>query len=314
MITEIASPKHLWREMRRELFLMLLVSCLAYYFHHHVYTFELDIPEGALGIFGLAITFFVIFRSNKVYERWWEARIIWGQVVNDSRTWAMKVMALINIDTARDGLTTQQIQKTQHELIYRHLAFINALRMHLRHQQDWDELAEYIEPDELKELLYKANKPTHLIHKQAQCLEEFFGKGVEQGRYKVEMLNILRSMYDDQGKCERIKNTPFPKHYTFLTDVTVWCYAAMICVYFVSQFRIVLKADMDILTIPMATAVGAIIVGLERLAKFHEDPFDMEIHTTPMSALCRSIEIDLREQLGETVKIGPLVPDHGVLR
>lgn len=313
MITEIASPKHLWREMRRELFIMLLVSCAAYYFHHHVYSFQLDIPDGALGIFGLAITFFVIFRSNKVYERWWEARIIWGQVVNDSRTWAMKVTTLINLNTAKDGINQQEIESLQKDLIYRHLAFINALRMHLRRQQDWDDLSEYLGTDELKKLLYKANKPTHLIHEQARRLEEFFAKGVEQGRYKVEMLNVLRSLYDDQGKCERIKNTPFPKHYTFLTDVTVWCYAAMICVYFVSQFRIVLKADMDILTIPMATAVGAVIVGLERLAKFHEDPFDQDIHTTPMSALCRSIEIDLREQLGETVKLGPLEADHGVL-
>ncbi len=314
MVIELTGPRHLWREMRKELFLMLLISCLAYYFHHHVYSFELDIPEGALGIFGLAITVFIIFRTNKVYERWWEARIIWGQIVNDSRSWAMKVMALINADTAHEGISDQQVSKVQKELIHRHLAFINALRMHLRRQEDWDELAEYLAPDELEHLLRTTNKPTQLIHKQAQRLEEFFAKGVESGRYKIELLNLLRSLYDDQGKCERIKNTPFPKHYTFLTDITVWCYAAMICVYLVSQFRIVLKADMDILTIPLATAVGTIIVGLERLAKFHEDPFDMEIHTTPMSTLCRSIEIDLREQLGETTTLKPLEPEQGVLR
>ena len=149
MVIELTGPRHLWREMRKELFLMLLISCLAYYFHHHVYSFELDIPEGALGIFGLAITVFIIFRTNKVYERWWEARIIWGQIVNDSRTWAMKVMALINADTAYEGISDQQVSKVQKELIHRHLAFINALRMHLRRQEDWDELAEYLAPEEL---------------------------------------------------------------------------------------------------------------------------------------------------------------------
>lgn len=192
------------------------------------------------------------------------------------------------------------------------LAKMHACCVHLRRQQDWDELAEFLAPEELEALLQQTNKPTQLIHKQARRLEESFAKGVEQGRYKIELLNVLRSLYDDQGKCERIKNTPFPKHYTFLTDITVWCYAAMICVYLVSQFRIVLKADLDILTIPLVTAVGTIIVGLERLAKFHEDPFDLAIHSTPLSTLCRTIEIDLREQRGESTCLKPLEPERGV--
>lgn len=313
MIVKIEGPRILWQEMRWELVSMFFIAGLAYYFRHYVYSFELDIPDGALGIFGLAITFFVIFRSNKIYDRWWEARIIWGQIVNDSRTWAIQVMTWINPRNARTDLDAINVNQIQKRLIYRHIAFINALRMHLRRQDDWNELEEFIDPEELKVLLEKSNIPTHINQKQALVLENFFDSGVEQGRYKLEMMKLLQSMYDNQGKCERIKNTPFPMHYTFLTDISVWAYAIVICIYIVSQFRIFLKADLDFLTIPIAAIVGAVIIGLERLAKFHEDPFDLEVHDTPMSTLCRSIEIDLREQLGETDTPETLKPDYGVL-
>ena len=98
-----------------------------------------------------------------------------------------------------------------------------------------------------------------------------------------------------------------------LKHTTRWGYALAICVFIVGEFSFVLRADLSWITILLATFVGSIIVGLEHLAKFHEDPFDLEIHDTPMTTLCRTIEIDLKEMLGETDIPAPLEPEDGVL-
>lgn len=313
MIVEIKSPKYLWRELRTEMIVMFVVSSATFYLDKYVYNFQLAFPDAALGIFGLAITFFVIFRSNKVYDRWWEARIIWGQVVNDSRTWVMKVLVHINAKNASEGWNEASIEELKKRLVYRHLAFINSLRLGLRRQEQGPTLARYLAKEELETVLQKANTTTHLNKEQAREVEAFFKSGVEQGRYKLEMLDLLRGLYDDQGKCERIKNTPFPMHYTWLTDIAVWGYAIVICIYIVEQFEINMKADLNWITIPLATVIGSMIVGLERLAKFHEDPFNLQVHDTPMETLCRSIEIDLREMLDEKTELKPLQPKEGVL-
>ncbi len=313
MVVSVKGPKHLWQEMKVEVVVVYLFSILFYYLNYHVYSFQIDFPESAIGIFGLAITFFVIFRSNKVYDRWWEARIIWGQIVNDSRTWAMQVLTLINADNAHVDKSAGSIDTIRKRLVYRQIAWINALRMGLRREDTFVQLGEFLEPSELEEVLGATNRATRLNLEQAKEIEAFFKEGVEQGRYKLEMLDLIRSLYDQQGKCERIKNTPFPMHYTLLTDIAVWAYALAICVYVIGEFGFQLKADLNWLTIPLASSIAITIIGLEHLAKFHEDPFDLEVHDTPMSALCRTIEIDLKEMLGEKEIPIALEPEDGVL-
>ena len=313
MVVTVKGPKHLLQEMRVEIIVVLLFSCLFYYLNNHVYSFRIDFPESAIGIFGLAITFFVIFRSNKVYDRWWEARIIWGQIVNDSRSWAAQVLTLVNSQNTAQGLDQQNLKEVQRRLVFRHLAWINSLRMGLRKEDEYNLLSEFLAPEELADLMSYSNKTTKLGLTQAQEIDGFFKEGVEQGRYKLQMLELIQSMYDQQGKCERIKNTPFPKHYTVLTDLAVWGYALAICVYVIGEFGFQIKTDFNWLTIPLASTIAIIVIGLEHLAKFHEDPFDRKIHDTPMTTLCRTIEIDLKELLGETVIPEIIEPEDGVL-
>ena len=153
MVVTVKGPKHLLREMRVEIIVIFLFSCLVYLLENYVLSYALDVPESAIGIFGLAITFFVIFRSNKVYDRWWEARIIWGQIVNDSRTWATQTLTLINSKNASENFDKEEITALKKRLVFRHLAWINSLRMSLRKEDTFDQLSEYLSPQELDELL-----------------------------------------------------------------------------------------------------------------------------------------------------------------
>jgi putative membrane protein len=262
----------------------------------------------AIGLIATVVGIFIVFRFNEAYQRWWEARILWGALVNDSRSFAREVITLLTPRRVPSIASDEDAAKVHTELVYRHLAYCNALRLSLRGQDSWDELAPFISAEELRELQSYANKPTRLDHTQGQRLTQLIGADTAQQVLLMQFDSTLNRLYDVQGGCERIKNTAFPDDVRFISRSLVWISAIAVPVAFLSAHR-----QIRVIEVFAVVVISLSFMVVEQLGAQLKNPFENEDNDTPMTALCRTIEIDLRQQLGETDTPPPIEPVGGVL-
>ena len=281
---------------------------------------NISIPFAPISVTGIAVAFYIGFKNSQSYDRFWEARKIWGGVVNYSRTWTNQVLTYVNNQYAADPLPSEALHDTHHDLIYRHIAWINALRIQLRKttmldrdnlsyvpdfqlQQDrecTDQIGAFLKKKEFKEVMAKVNTATHLVKNQGQALRNLEREGLIENFRFVDMMQTLEELYNLQGKCERIKNTPFPRQYAYFSAVFTWIFAALLPFGLVGEFGQFGEEAYVWLTIPFSVLISWIFTTIEVVGDNSEDPFENYVNDVPMTALCRTIEIDLREMLGET--------------
>ena len=262
----------------------------------------------AIGLIATVVGIFIVFRFNEAYQRWWEARILWGGLVNESRSFAREVITLLTPRRVPGIGSEEDAAKLHTELVYRHLAYCNALRLSLRKQDTWEDLASFLGEDELTELKNYANKPTRLDRSQAERIAQVIGTDTAQQVLLMQFDSTLNRLYDIQGGCERIKNTAFPDEVRFISRGLVWLSAIAVPIAFLSADRHI--RAIEVLAV-IVISLSFMIV--EQLGASLKNPFENEDNDTPMTALCRTIEIDLRQQLGETKIPPPIEPIGGVL-
>ncbi|NQV24947.1 MAG: hydrogenase [Rhodopirellula sp.] len=265
------------------------------------------LPFGVVSMLATALAIFLAFRNNSAYDRWWEARKIWGGIVNSSRTFGRQVMSL----TSLSGQPPESVAAYQQELIYRHIAWINALRLQLRKESSWDEIKPFLSAEEFEWVMARQNHATQLVQKQGLRIAAGIQDGlVTESRY-LEMLDeTLTALYDLQGKAERIKNTPLPRQYDYFPRVFLFLFVTLLPSGMITEL---VKVGSEWMVIPLATLVSSVFYVLMRVGEYDEDPFEGRYSDTPMTALCRTIEIDMREQLGEINLPPKLEPVDGIL-
>ncbi|WP_245328327.1 bestrophin family protein [Hymenobacter aquaticus] len=278
------------------------------------------IPWQPVATLGIAVSFYIGFKNNGSYDRFWEGRQLWGGIVNASRTWAIKALEFVTsvVDAPNveaPAASAHELSHRHRQLVYRHLAWCNALRLNLRRQPElWDEqVAPFLDADESEVMRRKQNPPAHLLRKQAAELrilrEE---RGLLNDFQHVSMVETLEQLYTLQGGCERIKNTPFPRQYAFFSYVFVWLFTALLPLGLLGEFS-KLGPTHVWLTVPFSVLVSWVFNTIEVVGHTSENPFDNQMNDVPMTALCRSIEIDLREMLGETTLPSRLEPIDDIL-
>lgn len=287
----------------RPLLFMTVYSSFVYAFNL-VYP-RLSIPVTPVSLLGVGLSIFLGFKNNAAYDRWWEARKIWGGIVNASRTFAAQVMTFISLHHGAPKEKKKKIREFQKKLIYRHIAWLNALRLNLRRQSTWEELDAFLEKDDAQALKAAKNKPTMINHQQAVIIQEAYEMGLLDSYHRIELLNTLKEFYSLQGMCERIKNTPLPRYYSYFTRLFWYFYAGILPFTLLEPF-----GRYGVLLSVLIAYAFWLIEGSGRLTA---DPFENIVTDTPMTALCRTIEIDMRQQLGETELPPPLQPVDGVL-
>lgn len=249
----------------------------------------LDLPVVPVTIVGGALAIFLGFRNNSAYDRWWEARKIWGGIVNTSRTLSSHIMTFPS--KKHGDATLEEIEEWRKSIIYRQICWLYTLKFHLRKQVKWDKLLEYMGKEEFDELMHKTNKPAQLLHNQNQAIAYAFEKGMIDNFRHMELAKLVQELYNMQGMCERIKNTVFPFYYNYFTQVFLWIF--IICLPFS------LAPLMGFMAIPMSIGISFIFYILDKSGEITEDPFEGRAADTPMSTITRSIEIDLLEMLGQ---------------
>ena len=283
----------------------------------------LRLPFLPISTIGIAVSFYVGFKNNSAYDRFWEGRKIWGGIVNASRTWANAVLTYVPAGKA----------EARRELLYRHLAWINALRMQLRKtsrflepntarttkrrmrlhanhmRMDWSaELRPFLSASELAEVTARANPATQLLRAQAERLRELHGAGALDLFHQIDLMGVIKELYGLQGKAERIKHTPFPRMYANTSRMFTKVFVTLVPMGLLDVFganhrltEITWDGVWPVLPMIVCSVFIAWVFNLmEGIGDATEDPFERSISDVPMNALCRTIEIDVREMLGET--------------
>lgn len=270
--------------------------------HERVGVVVIDIPDFTIAALSVALAIFLGFKNNHAYDRWWEARKTWGLLVNYSRAWARQCLTLILADGAANE---PQVQALQRRLIYRHLGFVNALRVYLRQRlpyrkrgaepfearNEYEDVKKFVSDLEYDELMNAQNPPNYLIQKQGEDLSAAFKQGWLSDYRFMRMDKTLVDFNDIQGISERIKMTPLPRQYTFYSRVFVLIHCTLLPMVFVSE--------LGWKTVPVAFAVSFVFHVLDLIGERTEDPFENRLEDVPLSALSLTIESNLREQLAE---------------
>lgn len=293
-----------------------------------------SLPIAPLGTIGVAVAFYVGFKNSQSYDRFWEARKIWGGIVNVSRTWANQVMTFISSHHSSDSVDEESVRQVHQSMIYRQIAWINVLRFQLRRKTPWafvpkrtakkfmqetdieamkEQITSLLADNERKIICSQANAATQLLRWQSEELKRVVEKDRLTEEFRLMgMMELITEMYTLQGKCERIKNTPFPRQYAHFSGVFVLIFIALLPFGIVGEMAD-RGAPMIWLTVPISVVISWIFWTMEGVGDSSEDPFENFINDVPMTALCRTIEIDLRQMLGETDIPEALQPENDVL-
>ena len=253
-------------------------------------------------LFGSAIGLIVAFRNNSSYGRWWEARTLWGGIVNNSRSWARQVLTAIAPQQESDR---EAVRAMQCRMIYLQIAWVHALRQQLRGQPPLDELHGLLPEDDLVALAGQQNVPLAIQLWQGELARQALEKEWIDSLQWSALDNTLSDLADLQGGSERIKNTPMPKQYEFFPQIFTKMYCLLLPLGLVS--------NMGWFTPLGSTLVGFIFLALDRIGRDLENPFDNTQYDIPLTAMSRTIEINLRQAMGERSFPEALQPVRGVL-
>jgi putative membrane protein len=255
-----------------------------------------------LSLFGSAIGIIVAFRNQSSYARWWEARKLWGAVSSNSRSLARQVTTvMMPLNDAEAG----ELKVAQRRLVYHQIAYAHALRQHLRGLEPWELLKPLLSEQELGKLREEKNVPLAIQQQMSALLRQCQVRGWVDIAHWRALDGNLDDVVDAQGGTERIKNTPMPKQYDYFPQLFVQIYCVML--------PLALVTNMGWYTPLGSTLVGFIFLALDKIGRDLEYPFDNTVYDVPMTSLTTTIEINLRQLLGETVLPVSEKPEHGVL-
>lgn len=245
------------------------------------------LPSLPLGMMGAALSIFLAFRTNSAYDRWWEARTLWGGLVNFSRTLARQVLTLMD-GPSEGGPAASEMQR---RLVVSQIAYVHALRCHLRDQNPFPELRTRFGPDMLQRLESQDNVPAALLLSMGRDLQTAFRVGWLDSYRLAAIDRTLTELTNIQGGCERIKNTPLPRQYDYFPRLLVTVFCLLL--------PIGLVDGLGMLTPVASTVLSFIFVTVDRIGREIETPFNNTVHDTPMTSLSRTIEANLLQHLGE---------------
>ena len=266
--------------------IIMIISCtVAYLVREFLIKHHFEIPSIVPTVLGTAIAFFVGFNNNQAYDRWWEARKIWGALVNDSRSWARSVISYIS-QKEMDDKVFSELKK---RMVYRHIAFLYALKANLRGAVD-ETYCQYLDEEELLEIKTHTNVSNAILTLQSRDLQELNTSGMMDGFRFMEMNQLLVKFSDEMGMAERIKNTVFPTTYNYFTKVFIWL--------FVVSLTLVTSQYAGLWSIFLGWLVGFVYVSTQINGMSLINPFENNSAAIPLNQITRTIEINLLEMMG----------------
>jgi putative membrane protein len=321
---------------RTKIYKMLLISSVPTTLFYFLDWKWLALPWVPVALLGTAAAFISGFKNTQTYNRSWEARQIYGAIINNSRALGIMVRDFTRTkDKIQDAARHRQI-------IYRHFAWLTALRFQLREVKSWENvktrsynrqfLANYKVPewesslekelkgllrdDERQYILSTKNRATQIIAMQSAEFKVLNEQEAISDYNYVALVNLLKDLYEQQGKCERIKNFPYPRQFSSINLYFTNALCLLLPLGFLGELSKLtekLGENMIWFTIPLSVLLGWVFLVLEQIGESTENPFEGNANDIPITQISRNIEIDLREMLGEKDLPAPITAVNDIL-
>ncbi len=293
----------------------------------------LSFPWQPIAIMGTAVAFIVGFKNNASYSRLWEARQIYGAIINDSRSFGYIL---------RDSLSSKNSGKVK-EMFLRHYAWLTALRFQLRETRTWEnmdtaqfdeyarkydiserlskldeELKNYLSETELQYILSKKNRATQLMASQSRELSEAYANGEINDFQWTQINQQLIKFTDNQGKAERIKNFPYPRNFSSITTYLLLLFILFVPFGLLKEFDklgdgTVLEGLTLWFNIPFSLLVTWCFHTLDSVGEASVNPFEGSPNDVPITQISRTIEIDMRDMLDEENLPAPITAKNNIV-
>ncbi len=326
LINKKISIQSVWLFGKRNIIKTLILSALVVILYHFLNLHIIAIPFLPVASIGTAVAFYVGFKNNQAYDRLWEARRLWGGITNTSRTLAASFISLV------------EDKEKQKAFLLRHIAYINILRLQLRktipwatnkedyHRQavsDSDEIKEFdvaiaalFDHLDKKEIFEKVKHKGNIAN---NTLKVQFGVITKLKKDKLideyehsDLTKLLGELYNLQGGCERIKTTPLFRQYSLFSRIFVELFVFLLPFALLTEMSKFGEYGIW-LVIPFSVLISWVFMTMEQIGEASENPFDNGVADTPMSTICRNIEIDILEMLDETNLPDKIEPYNDVL-
>jgi putative membrane protein len=276
---------------KRHFFTVTAISVTVYLIQQQLIYILPSIPVTIPTFLGTAISLILSFNLNQSYERWWEARKVWGSIVNDSRS------LIVQLRSFSKGGNQEVLRR----ITYRQIAWCYCLGQSLRKRDPLENLKEFLSPEDFEEIKRHTNKPLALIEQHSQDLKELKRSGDLEIFHHVQMDNTLVRLCDSMGRAERINTTVFPTTYSFFLHALIYI--------FITLLSVSLSEIDGLFEIPLLIIISVPFLLLERTAKDMQDPFSGFATDTPVTAIATTIEINLK-QLIKDENVPPPFPDN----
>lgn len=281
---------YIFNKVKRDLFRVLIISIT---FHTIKIFFGQSLPAIPLtlpSILGISISLLLAFKVNQSYDRWWEARKNWGGIVNDSRTLVLQLLAFA-------GGRTESVKK----ITYRQIAWCYSLGRSLRGLPAIEGIEPFLTPDELEQIRGHKNVPLGILMLHMEDIRRLLESGQLNSYQQVQLDSTIVRLCDSMGKSERINSTVFPATYRRFIHFFIYLFLIIL--------SLALVETIGYWEIPLLTLVASTFFLIEKTAKHMQDPFRNRPTDTSMTAISRTIEINLRQLLGETAVPEPVKPE-----
>lgn len=228
----------------------------------------LNLPWLPIGLVGTALAFITGFKNNAAYDRAWEARQIYGGIVNSSRRLIVMMNDFITSEFANDSVSEEELFKVRKQVAHYHIAWLTALRHSLRQPKQWesdmmqktdlklrnlyhirehmstvaDDLKDYLSPEDHAYVMNKSNKATACMKLQSNYLHQLKLKGFLELFRHIHIQNIVGELLESQGRAERIKNFPYPRQFATLNNYLLWIFIVLLPFGVMSEFERIGKA------------------------------------------------------------------------
>lgn len=282
--------RYILGKIKYDILFMLLIGIII----HTITTFfENIIPKMPITIpafLGTSISVILSFKLSQSYDRWWEARKIWGSIVNDARTLTIQIQSFAPIK-----------DESIKNISYRQIAWCYSLGQSLRNLNPLENMSKFLKDEEIIKIRWHSNIPLAILKLNSAEIAALHAEKKIDDFTRMQMDNTLVRLCDSMGRAERIKSTVFPNTYRI--------YLHFIIYLFVISLSISLY-DLEIYyEIPLLAIISSCFFLLEKSAYHMQDPFSNRPSDTPVTAIARTIEINIRQLLGEEEVPEPVKPN-----
>lgn len=317
-----------------KIYTLLLVGFIPVCFYHIFGIKWVAIPWSVIAMLGTATAFILAFKNNLSYNRSLEAQEVWTTILSNSRSW---------------GLVSQDYVENNNEasktLIHNHLAWITALRYSMREYQSWEttnkkhninyrkhfkipeqqttleeELAEYVKPEMLENILKARNIATYIMNLQSKTLKSLYEKQEITVAHFIDMEKSIKEFYNLQGKSEYIKHSPFPRQYNIINNLLIQSFSFLLPYGLLADFNKLndsvdgfMKGNMIWLIIPFSCLISWLYASIAQVGENTENPFEGGANDVPISQISFQVEAELREMLGEASMRDPSIHENNII-